>query len=83
MEQEPKVEEWRKGSQLERQKHFNVEKGEKGAKRAGKGQWSKTGGRKGETGQEKGAKVTPEFAGAVGKQDTLRWTAPRRVGTRV
>ena len=32
---------------------------------------------------EKVAKVTTEFAGAVGKQDTLRQTAPRGVGTGV
>ena len=36
--------------------------------------------RKEEKGKRKVAKVTPEFAGAVGKQDTLRQIAPRGVG---
>ena len=39
--------------------------------------------RKEEKEKRKVAKVTPEFAGAVGKQDTLRQFAPRGVGTRV
>ena len=50
------------------QKYFNSGKGENGANRAGKGQWSKTGGKKGET---------------VGRQYTLRHIAPRGVVTRV
>ena len=36
------------------QKYFNSGMGEKGANRAGKGQWFKTGGKKGGKGQEKG-----------------------------
>ena len=36
-----------------------------------------------EEGTRKLAEVTPEFAGAVGKQDTLRQSAPRAVGTGV
>ena len=35
-----------------------------------KRQWSKTGGEKGGKGNRKVAKVRPEFAGVVGKQDT-------------
>ena len=38
------------------QKYFNSGKGGQGANRAGKGQWSKTGCKKGGTGQEKGGK---------------------------
>ena len=38
--------------------------------------------RKEEKSKIKVAKVTSEFAGAVGKQDTLRQIAPRGVGTR-
>ena len=38
------------------QKHLNSGKGEKGAIRVGKGQWSLTGGKKGGKGQEKGGK---------------------------
>ena len=36
-----------------------------------------------EKGKRKVAKVTSEFAGVVGKHDTLPQIAPRRVGTRV
>ena len=39
--------------------------------------------RKEEKGKRKVAKVTSEFAGAVGEQDTLRQIAPRGVGTGV
>ena len=39
--------------------------------------------RKEEKGKRKVAKVTPEFAGAVGKQDTSRQIATRGVGTGV
>ena len=39
--------------------------------------------RKEDKAKRKVAKVTPEFAGAVGKQDTLRQIAPRGVGTGV
>ena len=39
--------------------------------------------RKEEKAKRKLAKVTSEFAGAVGKQDTLRQIAPRGVGARV
>ena len=39
--------------------------------------------RKEERGKRKVAKVTPEFAGAVGNVDTSRRTASRRVGTGV
>ena len=38
------------------QKYFNSGKGQKGADRAGTGQWSKTGGKKGGKGQERGGK---------------------------
>ena len=61
------------------EKYFNSGMGETGANRAGKGQWSKNGGK-----EEKGKrKVTPEYAGAVGKHETLRQIAPRGVGTGV
>ena len=43
-----------KGPDWSVQKHFNSGKGDKGVNRAGKGQWSKTGGKKGGKGQEKG-----------------------------
>ena len=65
------------------QKYFNGGKGEKGTNRAGKGQWSETGARKEEKGKRKVAKVTSEFAGAGRKQNVLRQTAPREVGTGV
>ena len=58
-------------------KFFNSGKGETGANRAGKGQWSKTGSKKGGRGQEKGGKCETEFAGYVGRQDTLQQIAQR------
>ena len=45
-----------KGPSWSVQKYFNSGKGEKGASRAGKGKWSKIGGKKGGKGQEKGSK---------------------------
>ena len=73
-----------KGPSSTVQKYFNSGKGEKGANRVGKGQWSMTEGKKGgKLGQRKVAKVTPEFVGTVGKHDTLRQIAPRGVGTGV
>ena len=41
------------------------------------------GGKKDEKDKRKATTVTPEFAGVVGKQDTLRQVAPRGVGTGV
>ena len=55
---------------------------EKGGDRAGKGQWSKTGGKKGGKGKGKVAKVTPKFAGAAGKQDTLRQNCTKGIWNR-
>ena len=65
------------------QKYFNSGKGEKGADRAGTDSGTRQEARKEEKGKRKVAKVTSEFAGAVGKQDTMRQFAPRGVGTRV
>ena len=53
----------RRGSSWSVQKYFNSGKSGKGANHAGKRQWSKTGGKKDGTGQEKG-----------GKGDTSVWT---------
>ena len=64
------------------QKYFNSGRGAKGSYRAGKVQWSKTRGKE-EKVKRKAANVTSEFAGAVGKQDTLRKIASRGVGTGV
>ena len=56
-----------KGPSWSVQKHFNSGKGEKGANRAGKGQWSKTGGKKGGKGQEKGGKGDTRVCWSCGK----------------
>ena len=72
-----------KGSSWSVQKYFNSGKSEKGASRAGQGQCSKTEARKGDKVKKTVAKVRPEFAGVVGKQDTLRQIASREVGTGV
>ena len=47
---------------------LNSGKGEKGANRVGKGQWSKTGGKKGGKGQEKGGKGDISLLDLWGKQ---------------
>ena len=49
------------------QKYFNSGKGDKGANRAGEGQWSKTGGKKGGTEQEKGGKGDARVCWSCGK----------------
>ena len=49
------------------QKFLNSGKGDKGANRAGKGQWSKTGGKKGGKGQEKGGQGDTRVCGSCGK----------------
>ena len=73
-----------KGPSWSVQKYFNSGKGEKGANRAGKGQWSKTPeARKEEQGKREVARLTPEFPGAVGNLDTSRRIASRGVGTGV
>ena len=48
-------------------KYFNSGKSENGANRAGKGQWSKTGGKKGGKGQEKGGKSDTRLCKSCGK----------------
>ena len=49
------------------QKYFNSGNGEKEANRAGKGQWSKTGGKNGGKGQEKGCKGETRVCWSCGK----------------
>ena len=62
-----------KGPSWSEQKYSNSGKGEKGANRAGKVTVvPRPEARKEEKGKRKVAKVRPEFAGAVGKQHTLR-----------
>ena len=56
-----------KGPSWSVQKYFNSGKGEKGANRAGKGQWSKTGGKKGGKGQENGGKGDTRVGWSCGK----------------
>ena len=59
-----------KGPSWSVQKSFNSGKGEKGANRAGKGQWSKTGGRRGK-GQEKGSEVDIRVCWNCGKNEHI------------
>ena len=49
------------------QKYFNSGKGEEGVNRAGKGEWSKTGDKKGGKGQEKGGKGDARVCWSRGK----------------
>ena len=72
-----------KGPSWSVQKYFNSGKGEKGAHRAGKNIGPRPKAKQKEKGKRKMAKVTPEFAEAVGGQDTLRQIAPRVGGTAV
>ena len=60
------------------QKYFNSGKGEKGANRAGKGQWSKTGGKKGGTGQAKGGKGDTRVCWSCGKTEHIAANCTKR-----
>ena len=67
-EQEPKVDgEEERAPTGVYGKYFNSGKSENGANRAGKGQWSKTGGKKGGKGQEKGGKSDTRLCKSCGK----------------